>query len=125
MSVKQTNAHDVKKSESNFHILTCVAAGTDEIFNNAMETVQECLDKGPKHLAKPIIELIHAHRYGYEPDWHISDDPETRKVMRHQWSMGDISLIWGFFNTDWKKIIDEYLQGTRRSGARWLAILST
>jgi len=43
-----------KESETNFHILTIVGAGTDEIFNTAMETVQEWLDKGPKHLAKSI-----------------------------------------------------------------------
>ena len=97
--------------------------GSDEIFNQAMATVTEWLDKGPKHLALAITELIHAHRYEYEPDYHVSDDPDTRKVMRHQWRMGDISLIWGFFHTDWKNIIDEHLHGTRRSGARWLAIL--
>ena len=85
--------------------------GEDGIFNNAMETVQEWLDKGPKHLALVITDLIHAHRYNYEPDWHISNDQETRKVMRHQWRMGDISLlIWGFFHTDWKTIIDDFVQ---------------
>ena len=131
MVMKQRNERETdncprcKESESNIHIFTCVGAGSDEIFNNAMETVQEWLDKGPKHLALAITELIHAHRYNYELDWHINNDPETRKVMRQQWRMGEISLIWGFFHTDWKKIIDEYLHGTRQPGARWLAILST
>ena len=90
-----------------------------------METVQEWLDQGPSQLALAITELIHAHRYTHEPNWNILDNLETQQVMRHQWKMGAISLIWGFFHTDWKNIIDEYLHGTRRSGARWLAILST
>ena len=57
-----------KSSESNIHILTRVGAGTDEIFNNAMETVQEWLDQGPEQLALAITALIHAQRYNYEPD---------------------------------------------------------
>ena len=109
--MKQRNERETDKcprsqeSETNFHIFTCEGAGTDEIFNKAMETVTEWLDKGPTHLAKSIIELIHAHRYGYEPDYYISDNPDTRKVMRHQWRMGNISLIWGFFHIDWKKLL--------------------
>ena len=94
-----------KESESNLHILTFAGSGADEILTTAMEMVQEWLDQGPSQFTLAITELIHAHRYNHEPNWHIIDDLETQQIMRHQWKMGEISLIWGFFHTDWKKIL--------------------
>ena len=114
-----------KESESNLHILTCAGSGTDAIFSNAIETVQEWLEQGPSQFALTITELIHTHRNQNEPQWYLIEDFETQQVMQHQRAMGKVSMIWDFFHTDWKNVIDEHLHGTRRSSARWLSILSS
>jgi hypothetical protein len=66
--------------ENNKHVHQCKTNDTEEIFNNALEGIEEYMDGNcPKELAKAISMLLRSSRTRMEPVWdEISDEDVFR-----------------------------------------------
>ena len=90
--------------ETNIHIVTCQGPNTEQQFLIAVETVNDWMRARPNQFAIAIRELLRAHRNHTRPRWHLVEDADTRQIMKEQWSLSKVSLLWGFMHTSWRPL---------------------
>ena len=111
--------------ENNKHVHLCKTPETEQIFNNALEGIEEYLvGECSRDMATAIILLLRSARTRREPEWNLVQDEEIVEVMQEQWEFNYTAILWGIWINKWKRLQENFLKGTRKSSALWFAKLS-
>ena len=109
--------------ENNTHIIQCTGQKSMESFASAIECLQQWMKVNiPGDMCLAITELlisVHEGREIIEENFPHS----VSQAVLNQMSMGRHMLQWGILSKQWRCIVQEYLQGTRKSTFKVLATL--
>jgi hypothetical protein len=107
--------------ENNIHVWSCKGHGMYDIYQTKILEVYSWMTQGPPILHDFVIHLLALVR-GDMPS-HVLPEGPYASVLQDQLNLGIFSFLWGYHTTDIVSMTEEFFKESRKSGAKWLAIL--
>jgi len=110
------------RSESTTHVLTCTAMGANEVWNENLDKVAQCLTDSDTLLAlqEAILTNLACWRQSQLPRVSF-DDSSVTAAAQSQSSIGWKNMIEGLLSSEWRQLQQRHYNSrrSRKSSKRW------
>lgn len=107
--------------EDNLHIWKCQHEQIQDIFSQGLQEVNRLLVNGPGFFSTYLRLLLMDLRIPTELNRNHETENRGCEHITSQMQLGVWATLWGVYHKDLVSSIEEFFNGTRRSGKIWLA----